>query len=1005
MAGRWVEILGLVAVFVVPAVAQHYANLTGHILDTSEAGIAGAAVSVVNEDTGFRRGATSEVGGAYLISSLDPGLYKVTVRRENFQTVVRFNLELRPATSTVADFTLPVGSVLETIVVHGDADPIERDSASTGSQFDAHDIARLPLNGSGLLGLLEAVPGTNVTPATRGEAGQFTSSGQRPNANYFTVDGVSANNGVTAGGLPAEPTGGTLPAVSAFGSLDAMISLEGVREFSVATSSTGADMGRLPGAQVSIASQSGSNSFHGSSVYRWRNEALAANDWFGNQAGLGRAPLRLSDFSQTLGGPVRRDRSFFFLSYHHIDLLQPYVWTQAVPTQAARDAAAPWAAPVLALLPLPNRGSLAAGVGQWAGRTDPPASLEAGSARLDQALGSRIGLFARFGDAPSDNQFGSLSINRLDLRSRGLTLGMTTRATAGIVLDTRVNESESSANSVWGTTADHGPGCELQPLTLVFSPAGNCDSLVRFTIGGVGQLVSGREGDRVQRQFQAVQTAGFYRGKHALTIGADYRRIGAIRRDASPSLQVLADSVGDLAFQNNLWLARTTPIQASLNVPELSLWIGDTWHATRRVTVSAGLRWEFSPGVVPLGPTPTLFYDPKQGTFFPFCGVSDPCRPLWTTSYRDFAPRLGIAIRLTGDGRTVLRAGGGLYYDSAISIATDYLNGGPLGIQEFFSGRGGTFSTQLSYGLMPNLKLPAVGQWSLTLERAISQHDTVSLGYVGSAGYDFIRRELGGPGFTPTSWVAMTTNNARSRYHSLQAQYRRSLGGGVEALASYTWSHSIDNDSSDAFLAWAGPGAGPSVDRGSSDFDLRHSFTGSMTYTAPKRFGGWLLSGILRTRTGFPITVQAAEQYVGISFINAFRPDWVYGQPLWLGDGNAPGGRRLNPAAFVVRPAGVQGNLGRNVIAGFGMSQLDVSLSREFRIRDRAGVQVRLEGFSAPNHPNFADPVKYLDGPLFGYSTSMLNMMLGTGSPGSGLSPVLGSGGPRAVQLGVRLHF
>jgi hypothetical protein len=253
--------------------------------------------------------------------------------------------------------------------------------------------------------------------------------------------------------------------------------------------------------------------------------------------------------------------------------------------------------------------------------------------------------------------------------------------------------------------------------------------------------------------------------------------------------------------------------------------------------------------------------------------------------------------------------------------------------------------------------------------------------------------------------VAMTTNNARSRYHSLEAQYRRSITSGVEAQASYTWSHSIDNDSSDAFLAWAGPGAGPSVDRGSSDFDLRHSLTASLTYTAPGRFGGWLLSGIWRARTGFPITVQAAEEYVGISFINAFRPDWVYGQPLWVADANSPGGRRLNPAAFAVQPAGVQGDLGRNVIGGFGMTQLDLALSREFRVSDRAGVQIRAEAFNAFNHPNFADPVKYMDSPLFGESPSMLNMMLGTGSPGSGLSPVLSSGGPRAVQLGLRLHF
>ena len=990
-----------------PAAAQRYSSLTGHVFDPSQAGISGAAITVVNEDTGFRRAAQSELGGGYLVSSLDPGLYKVTIRKENFETVVRFNLELKPATSTLADFTLPVGSVLETVVVHGDPQPIERDGAATGIQFDSHDIQRLPLNGSGMLGLLESVPGTNVTPATRGEAGQFTASGQRPNANYFTVDGVSANNGVTAGGLPAQPTGGTLPAVSAFGSLDSLISLEAVREFAVSTSSTAADMGRLPGAQVVIASQSGSNSFHGVTLYRWRNELFGANDWFGNQAGYGRAPSRLNDLSQTFGGPVRRDHTFFFLSYHHIDLSQPYVWTQAVPTWDARQAAADWTAPALNLFPLPNQAPLAAGLGEWVGRNDPPAGLEAGSVRLDQAIGSRMSLFVRFSDAPSSNEFGSLSINRLDLRSRALTIGVTTHLTPGIVLDTRLNESESSAHSVWGAPTDtNGPGCELQPLTVVFSVNGGCDFLVRFSIAGVGQVVSGLEGDRLQRQFQAVQTLSFFRGKHALEFGGDYRRIGAVRRDASGSLQVIADNVNDLVAQNKLWVARTpSPIEQSVNVPELSLWVGDIWHATRRLTLNAGLRWEFSPGVVPSGAGSILFYTAQTGTFQQYCGAGQPCQPLWPTSFRDFAPRLGLALRLTGDGRTVLRAGGGLYYDSAISIATDYLNGGPLGIANFISGRNGIFSTQLSYGFLPGLKLPAVGQWNLTLERALTAHDTASLGYVGSAGYDFIRRELGGLGFSPTSWVALTTNNARSRYHSLQAQYRRSLPGGLEALASYTWSHSIDNDSSDAFLAWAGPGAGPSVDRGSSDFDLRHSFTGSLTYTAPKRYGGWAFSGIFRARAGFPITVQEAEEYQGISFINAFRPNWVYGQPLWISDPNSPGGRRLNPAAFAVQPAGIQGNLGRNVLSGFGMSQVDASLSREFKLNERAGLQLRLEAFNALNHPNFADPVKYMDSPLFGQSISMLNMMLGTGSPGSGLSPLLGSGGPRALQLGLRFHF
>jgi hypothetical protein len=379
-----------------------------------------------------------------------------------------------------------------------------------------------------------------------------------------------------------------------------------------------------------------------------------------------------------------------------------------------------------------------------------------------------------------------------------------------------------------------------------------------------------------------------------------------------------------------------------------------------------------------------------------------------------------MAWRLSGSGRTVLRAGGGLYYDSSMSIATDVLNGGPLSIQQFASGATAPFSDTLTYGFMPNLTLPRVTQWNVALEHAFGVDDIVSLGYVGSEGHDLIRREVGGPAESLRFLTALTNDNARANYHSLQAQFRRRLAKALEAQASYTWSHSIDNDSSDSFLSWVGPGAGASNDRSSSDFDLRHAVTGSVSYSLPRAFpgkwysrtlGGWSASGIVRARSGFPITVQQAESYNGISLINAFRPDWVWGQPLWVSDSSAPGGKRINPAAFSSPVAAVgqffpqQGTLGRNVMAGFGMWQVDAAISREFHAGDRAIVQFRLEAFNVFNEANLADPVKFLDSPLFGQSSSMLNSMLGTGSPGSGLSPILQTGGPRELQLSLRLHF
>jgi hypothetical protein len=161
----------------------------------------------------------------------------------------------------------------------------------------------------------------------------------------------------------------------------------------------------------------------------------------------------------------------------------------------------------------------------------------------------------------------------------------------------------------------------------------------------------------------------------------------------------------------------------------------------------------------------------------------------------------------------------------------------------------------------------------------------------------------------------------------------------------------------------------------------------------------------VRARSGFPISVLLNEQYQGISVANAFRPDRILNQPVWIGGASVPGGKRLNRAAFLAAPDGTQGTLGRNSIGGFGMGQVDLALRREFRFQDRKVIQVRVEAFNVLNQANFADPVKFLSSAVFGQSTSMLNLMLGTGSPGSGLSPVLQTGGPRSLQATVRFRF
>jgi hypothetical protein len=1003
-AGRLTLYAILVCANVAPAFADSLAWLYGRVLDPSGAAIPDAAITVVDQESGFRRTAQSQLDGEFALGSLRPGLYTITARKEGFAIMRRFNVKLEQAQPARLDFLLPIGSLEEVITVEGTEPLLGESESALGTRAYHDDIERMPLNGRGVLGLVELTPGAIVVPATRGEAGQFTVDGQRPNTNSFLVDGVGANVGVSAGGQPAQVTGGALPAVTAYGSLDSLLPLEAIDEFRVRAADMAPEAARLPGAVVTLSSRSGSNEFHGSAAYRVRHEWLAANDWLANATGMGRAPLRLQDVSPSLGGPIRRERSFFFLAYERLALRGPYVWQQAVPTADSRQAAPDYMQPALALFPAPNGAFLGDGTAEWSGRNIRPSALNSGAARIDHAVTSRITLFGRYNDAPSSNQYGSTQVNRLDLRFQSLTLGLNARPTARFTMDFRANESQVRVDSTWSEAGGAPPqGCPLAAVSAHFNPASACPALVQLVIGGVGQVAVGSEGERRQRQFQATLPASLNLGSHGLRFGVDYRRMTLVRRDAGDALNLIAQDVSEVVEPSSLWIGRSPAVRRSAAAPESSAWVQDTWRLGSRLTVTPGLRWQLDPPPVPA--VPIYLYFPSTGTFFTSSA------PLWPRSSGNLAPRLGAALRLDRDGGTVLRAGAGVSYDSGLGVVTDLLNNGPLDAVQFYSGMHAPFSTVLSYGFMPDLRPAQVAHWDVSLDHALSRRDLISIGYVGATGRRLLRREVGGLGNTQTALFATTTNEGASDYEGLQLQYRRRLSRGLDVSASYAWSHSIDNDSSDAFLMWAGPGTSLAGDRGSSDFDLRHSFTAAATYefAAPppalRWLRGWALDGMVRARSGFPVTVLESDQYMGIPITNAFRPNLDLSQPVWIADPATPGGRRLNPQAFPMPAAGVQGDLGRNAIRGFGMGQADLAVRREFRLGERRAIQLRIEAFNFANHANFADPVKCLNSPMFGRSVSMLNLMLGTGSPGSGLAPLLQTGGPRSVQVGLRFRF
>ncbi|MBN8733278.1 MAG: TonB-dependent receptor [Acidobacteria bacterium] len=988
-----------------PAHAQQYTFLTGLVKDPMERAVSGASISIVNEDTGFRRLALSNSQGRYTLASLQPGYYKVLVRKEGFRSVVRTRLKLDVSEPAQVDFQLLLGSVSETITVESGASPLQTEDASIGTLVNRDWVDRLPLNGRGLASLLDLAPGTLATPATRGEAGQFSASGQRPNANYFTIDGVSLNTGVLGGGQPAQPAGGTLPGMTAFGSFHNLVTLDALEEFRIQTSTTGATLARLPGAQISLSTRSGTNELHGSAAFHGRHERFSANDWFANRHALGTAPNRVSNFAGSLGGPLVKDRTFFFAAYEWLRFRQPATWRTPVPLEEMRQSAPAWSAPLLTLYPQANGASLGNGTGEWIGQSVRPSGMSSTSLRIDHALTQRMTLFGRVSRTPSESDFGSAQVNQLRAEFHSASLGWNWQLGPGIVNDLRFSSTGASASSAWRQQQPLAECAFHELASVVFSSKTNCGSLFRFAASGLGQIVSGQENEYRQPQINLVENLTIAWDSHQLQLGGDYRRMTPQRPASGNIFTVMSDSLADLLALRNLWISETELKPNRIGMQELSLFAQDNWRPTARLTMTPGVRWEYGPPPVAQNPIqrdrrPSDLFGPR----------ADP--PLWKSRLTNFAPRLGLAYRLDQEGRTVLRGGAGLYFDSSLAAASDLLNGIPFTLWQVASPlpeTTGSMRSLISYGFPADLRLPKVWQWNASLERSLNGSNVLSMAYVGSAGRLLLRREVDGALGSNLVRSAELTNRGESNYHGLQVQLRRRMSRHLQAVVSYSWSHSLDNASTDSMLHWAGDGYAPRNDYGSSDFDARHALSAAFRAESGTRHSpllrAWSMQGFFRARTGFPINVQLAEAAMGASFANIFRPDLVAGAPLWIASAGSPGGRELNRAAFV-EPGGVrQGTLGRNAIAGLGMAQTDLSLSREFAFGARQRLQFRLDAFNVFNNAQFGDPVRFLASPLFGQSSSMLNVMLGTGTPASGLSPNFQTGGPRSMQASLRWRF
>lgn len=1023
----WIVLIILLSLFFAARADSQSPNgtISGQVVDSSGAVIVGAEILLQNDATGVQYSARTNGDGIFLLPDVPPGTYRLQVSKIGFKTLIKPDIVLRVQDALAINFTLPVGAASETVTVSGGSPLVNTQSGSVSTVIDRNFVENLPLNGRSFNALLQLTPGVVIAPTNSYNPGQFSISGQRASANNFLIDGVSANFGVSS--QPSVGTaGGASQAFSALGGTSSLVSVEALQEFRVETSSFAPEFGRSPGGQVILTTRSGTNNFHGELYEYFRNTVLDANDWFAKQAGEPRAAERHNDFGGFLGGPIEREKTFFFASYEGARLREPSTQVVEVPSEYARISAPSELAPFLEAYPQPDDRTVTAGVytGEFSGSYSNPSTLNAGSIRIDHIFNEHLSIFGRYNEAPSYTQARTNSLSMTDstdVGTRTLTLGAVFLPNAVVSNNFRANYSLQTSS---GVTQLDSFGGAVPPSLSVLGP-GLLDPAsvdLEFTTYDTSFYSTGPQARNRSTQLNFADDFSLVRGTHQLKFGADYR---AIYLDLVPS-PILGYSVSTVANflatgEADYGIFGFNANSTKFLFQSTSLYAQDSWKITPRLTLVYGVRWELDPAPGGRGNTSlsawTNVQNPSQIALAPRGSG------LWNTTYGNFAPRVGIAYSLTPKQDLVLRAGWGIFYDlgtgTAAYLGSTFPNSASLccPVATLPLPDATPYVPAISIlppyadgtsGFSPNLNLPRSYQWNVALEKSFGPQ-ALSLTYVGQAGRDLLRQEgLEQPNANFSGAFLLTLNDARSNYNSLELQYRRPISNRVQALVNYTWSHSLDNASDDTVEATAVSNSviSNSKDYASSAFDVRQSFSGALSYSIPgitksrllsALTGNWSLDGLMVARSGFPFNGVVLTTLLSGTYP---RPDLVPGEPIWIQNSGAGGGKSLNPAAFELPPAGQQGTEGRNDIRGFGLTEMDISLGRRFPLTEKLNLQFRADAFNVLNHPNFTNPLAYVGfGPTYLESQEMLNVGLG------GLNPLFQEGGPRSLQLSLKLAF
>ncbi len=996
------------------------AGLTGTVTDPSGSVLPQTRITAVQSATGLQRETVSSSSGAYDIPELPVGIYAITFEHAGFKSLMFVDVEEVIGRTRTLNATLPVSGVNERVVVSASSALVDRNTSAVTGLIEKEQADDLPLNGRNWASLTAFVPGAIDTGGSNQRTIRF--AGRGLDDSNWTYDGVDSTNVVNQTQRPW---------------VRLAIPLDAIQEFSVDSLMASAEAGGTGGPQLAVTSPSGSNQFHGHLFEFLRNDYFDAPvpKWASN--GETQQPLRLNQFGGALGGPIKKDKTFFFIASEAYRQNWGFPVSGDVPS-AALIATVPASSPVYGILhafPGPGPRTI---LTPWTPATDPGdpnyadydlltcsctqvVNENSAMLRLDQHFTAATTAFMRFNyDRSVDTQ--PVSAAATDLQQRVSTPVNGALELLHIFSPTLVNEAKFGFNRATSNTYNLNQSGAIYQISIATGP-------------GPGFITQNTNEDSIYagNSFSWLDNVTWIRGRHTFKFGAEVRRI-QLNQESDEHGKITFATVEDLADN----LVKKASLSGALPVNHLRKndYVGyaqDEYKWSPKLTLNLGVRYTIF----------DLFHE-ENGLANPFdfatCGAQGFCgvgASFGHQNYGDVDPRIAFAWTPWKDGQTVIRGGFGTYHEdgqlddqnlpaknevpsfaatSSSSLQITYP------VDPYFTGPG-TLSPNAE---QRNRKDSYVEQWSLSAQRELPANFVGTVYYLGSHGVHLLDTNVVNlidpatavvqyPAFAPA--IPWRGSVGMSTYNALAVALRRPFSHGLLVTANYTWSHEIDNGSN-------GSGDGDEIspqnplclacDRASGVWDARHVVNGNVVYQLPFGHGkpllnddgiatavagNWELTTTALARTGFPINVLMPSSYTAPDGASGTqRPDLVPGVSLI-----PPGGKTIaewiNPAAFAT-PAGEFGTAPRDLFRGPGTWQVDIGLAKHILLTERASLEFRSEFFNIFNHPQLGLPQSTFSPS----NTTGFGSIINTVNTSTPISPV-GSGTPREIQFALKLSF